>query len=131
VSTREEYITGLRQLADFLAVNPGLPVPLSHWDLNVPLVGGSDVGRLNRVDQAALATGVEAVWRYGRYGTVLRFGPVEYEVFAHTDAHMADWNEQQRLGAEALARQKAETAALEPLPVDEPRHVSLHAAGLA
>lgn len=126
--TREEFITGLRQLADFLTVNPDLPVPLADWSLSVPLVGGTDMERLNRVDRTALATGVEAEWKYDRYGTELHFGPVEYTVFAHTDAHMRDWHEQQRLGAEAMARQKAEAAAnvidgevVEPLGIEEPR----------
>lgn len=111
MTTREEFITGLRQLADFLTVNPDLPVPFAEWSLSVPLIGDTDAERLNRVDRAALATGIEAQWKHGRYGTELHFGPVEYAVFAHTDEHMRDWREQQRLGREALARQRAEAAA--------------------
>lgn len=113
MTRREQYITGLRQLADFLAVNPDVPVPVMDWELPVPIVDGSDGERVVRVQEVTAAMGVEPVWERARFGGELRFGPVVYAVFMHPAAHMQDWRDQQELGRVALAARKAAEAANE------------------
>lgn len=113
MSTREEFITGLRQLADFLTVNPDVPVPSGRVDIQVSVIHGSDEEKRAFVDRAALAMGAETFHPYGsgsHWEAGLRFGPVHLFAVAVTEAHMADYREETRLGAEALAAKKAAQA---------------------
>jgi len=113
MTTREELITGFRQLADFLSVNPDVPVPDMTVSIQITADGGSDDERRAFVDRAASAMGVEPFDPYGRgehWEAVLRFGPVKYYVLAIDQRHMADYEETQRLGKEALAAKKAAEA---------------------
>jgi len=110
MSDREEFITGLRQLADFLTVNPTVPAPDLTVSIQLSADGRSDGERRAVVDRAALAMGVEPVDPYGlgeHWEAALCFGPVKYYVLAVDQRHMEDFREEQRLGREALAAKKA------------------------
>jgi hypothetical protein len=114
MSEREEFITGLRQLADFLTVNPDVPIPGYTTTIQISANGGSDDEQRARVDRAALAMGMEPFDPFGKgehWEAALHFGPVKYYVLAIDAQHMADYTAVQQLGAEALERQKAEVAA--------------------
>lgn len=122
---REEFITSLRQLADFLTVNPDVPTP-DHMKVQMDApYGASDDEQRAWVDRAALAMGVEAGDPYGKgahWKALLRFGPIEYFALAIDEQHMADYEERDRLGREAFeARLKVEAEAqaaeeFEPAP---------------
>lgn len=112
MTTREGFITGLRQLADFLTVNPDVPTPRFPSPISVHFNQGNDRENFAAVDRAALAMGVEPGREDGstHYEVELHFGPVTYRAVAIPRQDLADWSEVQRLGEEALARQKAEVA---------------------
>jgi hypothetical protein len=108
MTTREEFITGLRQLADFLTVNPDVPVPPYSTDIHLSTFG-SDDECVGAVDAFALASGAEPVWNEDgtHYRAALRFGPIRYYTVAVTKVSMDDYYERERLGKEALAAKKA------------------------
>ncbi len=112
MTDRTAFIQGLRELADFLTVNPNMPVR-DTVEIQVCAAGATDDERRAFVDRAALAMGVEAFdphnegqhWQAG-----LRFGPIHLFALAIDDAHMRDYREATRLGEEALAAKKAAEA---------------------
>lgn len=77
---RTAWVTGLRDLADFLAAHRDLPVPPAHHTEGILMFpdGGTDDERRAGVDQAAGVLGVRAADRGGHYRASRRFGPVEY-----------------------------------------------------
>lgn len=115
MATREEFIKGLRDLADYLEQNGLVPVPGTRREISViPL--GTDAEKYAAVDAAAYAMGVDAVMDGDTYECAVQFGPIEYRAFAHTEQHMADWREKLRLGDEALAAKKAAEVVEEFVP---------------
>lgn len=84
---RARFIAGLRELADYLAVHPSIPVPdypriMAHAD-------GSDDERRQAVDQAAPELNAEAseiLPGSGHYTASRYFGPIEYGVLAISQA---------------------------------------------
>lgn len=133
MTTREEFIRDLRQLADFLTVNPDVSVPAGTTHVQLSDACGSDEAKIRYVDAFAMASGAEPVWnRAGtQYMAELRFGSISFYAVACTSASMAEFNEERRLGREVLKRQRAAAAAnvidgevvesLPLLPVEEPR----------
>lgn len=111
MTTREEFITGLRQLADFLTVNPDVAVPPYSTQIQIS-TNGTDDEVCRQVDAFALASGAEPKWNTSgvHYKAQLEFGPIEYYMVAITEAHMEEYRETQRLGEEALAAKKAAAA---------------------
>jgi hypothetical protein len=78
---RAAWVTGLRDLADFLAGHPDVPVPPAyHTDvINVFPQGGTDDERRAEVDRAAGVLGVAAAEsRGGHYRASRSFGPVAF-----------------------------------------------------
>jgi hypothetical protein len=84
---REAFITGLYQLADYLAENAGIPVPGYGTTILVPLDRQDDGGRAD-IDYVV----GEYLWPVrdedGCYETHRDFGPVGYKIYALTNAHM-------------------------------------------
>jgi hypothetical protein len=82
---RAAFITGLYQLADYLAENPGIPVPEYGTTILVPL-GEQDDGTRAEIDYVA----AEYLWPVrdedGCYETWLDFGPVGYTIYSLTKA---------------------------------------------
>ncbi len=80
---RQELITGLRALADFLASHPEVPAPL-YTDVLVFPPLGSDSARRREIDLIAsrIGSGVGTCPIYCHYQTSRRFGPVEYRAVA-------------------------------------------------
>ena len=81
---RGRLIAGLRELADFLAQNPDVPVP-RHTDVLVFPARGSDVEMFAEIDVIARqigATASDADSPAGHYSAVRDFGPVHYRAVA-------------------------------------------------
>lgn len=95
---RAAFIAGLRDLADYLADRPGVPVPPGYHQtvIHVCATGEDEAGRLAAVGEAAAALGVPASGPGGNgHCTAVRaFGPVAYEVLAITDAGRAAYRAQ-------------------------------------
>lgn len=78
---RAAWVTGLRDLADFLAGHPDVPVPPAYHShtLNVFPEGDSDDDRRAEVDRAAGVLGTAAAETGGgHYRAARSFGPVEF-----------------------------------------------------
>lgn len=87
---RNQFIDGLRQLADFLDANPDVPVPYC------PRLGvhadSQETGGREQVDKiaAALGTGIAEHSSDSHYYTEERyFGPISYYAVSISDAEMA------------------------------------------
>ena len=80
---RQELITGLRSLADFLESNPDVPAP-EYTDVLVFPLSASDDGKRREIDVIAWRIGSAAgtFSSYRHYQTSRRFGPVEYRAVA-------------------------------------------------
>src|SRR5450631_630206 len=81
---RERLIAGLRELADFLAQNPEVPVP-RHADLLVFPAPGSNAEMFTEIDVIARqigATASDADSPAGHYSAGRDFGPVHYRAVA-------------------------------------------------
>jgi hypothetical protein len=90
-ATRDQFITGLRDLADYLAANPTLPVP-AYGDQITVNVNSTEDGGCFQVRQAArlLAAAVTDQTRGGgHFYTEKSFGPLTYRVVAIPDTCMA------------------------------------------
>jgi hypothetical protein len=82
---RAAWVAGLRDLADFLAGHPDVPVPPAYHTQAIDEFPGGDTDDERRagVDRAAGVMGVLAAeTRSGHYKASVRFGPVGYEVIA-------------------------------------------------
>ena len=90
---RDAFITGLYQLADYLAEHPGIPVPEHGTTILVPLDRQDDGGRAD-IDYVA----AEYLWpardKDGCYETHRDFGPVGYNIYSLTNAHMDRYHAQ-------------------------------------
>ena len=84
---RDAFITGLYQLADYLAEHPGIPVPGYGTTILLPVDRQDDGGRED-IDYVAR----EYLWPVrdedGCYETYREFGPVCYLIYSLTNAHM-------------------------------------------
>lgn len=84
---REEFTSGLRQLADFLDANPAVPVPTAATILVV--VRDADEGGITDILDMSTALAAPFAERDGTYNTVRAFGPVFYGGYSTTVAHVA------------------------------------------
>ena len=87
---RKEYIDGLRQLADYLDANPGVPVPAT-----APIMlAASDAEHGGIAEIVALSIELAAPFAEtdGVYRTQRQFGPITYKGFANSAASLADYN---------------------------------------
>ncbi len=80
---RQELITGLRALADFLENNPEVPAP-SSTDVLVFPPSATDSGKRREIDIIAMliGSGTEISPSRRHYMTSRQFGPVEYRAVA-------------------------------------------------
>jgi hypothetical protein len=88
---RADFIAGLRALADYLDVNPAVPVPALSTDVLVHARGADELA-FAEVDRVAGLLGVpvcDETARGGHYTAVRTFGPVEYRCVAIPAAVMA------------------------------------------
>ena len=92
-ATRQAFITGLRDLADYLDRHPAVPVPRHGTDIQL-CASSADDGGCAQVDYFARQLGVrvENELAYsGHYRAVRSFGPVGYRIIAISDARMASY----------------------------------------
>jgi len=90
-ATRAQFIAGLRDLADYLAANPAIPIP-AYGDQITVNVNSTEDGGCFQVRQAArlLAAAVTDQTRGGgHFYTERSFGPLTYHVVAIPDSCMA------------------------------------------
>ena len=80
---RQELITGLRALADFLESNPEVPAP-TFTDMLVFPPHANDSENRQEIDTIAsrIGAGTEISPVRRHYATSRRFGPVEYRAVA-------------------------------------------------
>ena len=85
---RAAFITGLYQLADYLAEHVGIPVP-EHGTAILVALGEQEDGTRPDIDYVAS----EYLWPVrdedGCYETCRVFGPVTYKIYSLTRARMA------------------------------------------
>ncbi|GII67367.1 hypothetical protein Skr01_74520 [Sphaerisporangium krabiense] len=82
---RTAYISGLRDLADFLDTNPGFPTPCQAVTAYYMPERATDDQMREEVDKIAAYLGSEVDPNGipgGHYRTSIRFGPVEYRAAA-------------------------------------------------
>jgi hypothetical protein len=90
-ATRQAYITGLRDLADYLARHPAVPVPKYGTVIHLSAASADDDG-CAQVTRFARHTGAALDNRLaisGHYEAARAFGPVGYQMTAISDAAMA------------------------------------------
>src|SRR5690348_5947317 len=91
LSTRQAFITGLRDLADYLARHPAVAIPEHGTDIQL-CAASADDGGCAQVDRFARQLGVpvENELAYsGHYRAARSFGPVGYRMTAISDHTMA------------------------------------------
>jgi hypothetical protein len=90
-AARAEFITGLRDLADYLATHPGVPVPQVGARILLHASPAEEGGRA-QVDHIARQLNVTATDETspgGHYTATRRFGPVLYEAVSIPTLAMA------------------------------------------
>jgi hypothetical protein len=80
---RQEFTSGLRELADFLENNPEVPAP-KYTDVLVFPPHASDAENRSEIDVIAsrIGSGAEISPGHRHYVTSRKFGPVEYRAVA-------------------------------------------------
>jgi len=89
--TRQAFITGLRDLADYLDTHPAVAIPAHGTEILLSAASADD-GGCAQVDYFARQLGVrvENELAYsGHYAAARCFGPVGYRMTAISDAAMA------------------------------------------
>ena len=90
-ATRQAFITGLRDLAFYLANHPAVPVP-RHGTEVLLSAASTDDGGCAQVDHFARQLGVtphDDLAESGHYRAVRSFGPVGYRMTAISDHAIA------------------------------------------
>ena len=90
-ATRQAFITGLRDLADYLDQHPAVPVPKYGTEVYLS-ASSTDDGGCAQVDQFARQLGITPPTRIsysGHYEAARSFGPVSYRMVAISDDAMA------------------------------------------
>jgi hypothetical protein len=79
--TRAEFITALRQLADYLVSNPAVPVPTGSTSITLHADPTEDGGReqVNHIARLLGAAITDDTRHGGHYLAVRAFGPIGYE----------------------------------------------------
>ena len=93
-ATRQAFITGLRDLADYLARHPAIPVPAYGAEIHL-CAASADDGGCAQVDYFARQLGVPAqnsLAHSGHYEAARSFGPVGYRMTAISEAAMARYH---------------------------------------
>ena len=90
-ATRHAFITGLRDLADYLDRNPAVAIPAYGTEILLSAASADD-GGCAQVDHFARQLGVpvdNGLAYCGHYGAARSFGPVGYRMTAISDHAMA------------------------------------------
>ena len=90
-ASRQAFITGLRDLADYLACNPAVSVPRHGTEINM-FAHSTDEGGCGQVDQFARQLAIpvcDDLADSGHYWAARSFGPVGYTMVAISDNQMA------------------------------------------
>ena len=93
-NARQAFVTGLRDLADYLARHPHLVVPVHGTEILLSAASADD-GGCAQVDRFARQLGVpvENSLAYdGHYRAARSFGPVGYRMVAISEAAMARYH---------------------------------------
>jgi hypothetical protein len=88
---RQAFITGLRDLAGYLASHPAVPVPTYGTEVYLS-ASSTDNGGCVQVDRFARQLGITApttISYSGHYEAIRQFGPVGYRMIAISDHAMA------------------------------------------
>jgi hypothetical protein len=88
---RNDFITGLRDLANYLASHPAVPVPRYGTEIYLS-ASSTDDGGCAEVDHFARQldiTPVNSVAHNGHYQAARCFGPIGYRMLAISQAAMA------------------------------------------
>jgi hypothetical protein len=91
---RQAFITGLRDLADYLDQHPAVAIP-AHGTEILLSASSADDGGCAQVDYFARQLGVpvqNSLANSGHYGAVRSFGPVGYRMTAISDFAMARYH---------------------------------------
>jgi hypothetical protein len=89
--SRQAFITGLRDLADYLASHPAVPVPAYGTEIYLS-AASTDDGGCAQVSHFARQLGITpptAISYSGHYEAARYFGPVSYRMIAISAAAMA------------------------------------------
>jgi hypothetical protein len=89
--TRQAFITGLRDLADYLDRHPAVPVPAYGTEIHL-CASSTDDGGCAQVSHFARHTGATIENRLahcGHYEAARSFGPVGYRMIAISEQAMA------------------------------------------
>ena len=87
---RREFIDGLRQLADYLAANPALPVPGHETDIIV-LASDAEDGGITQILELSIQLAAPFAERDGFYRTARKFGPLTYKGVSQCRASLAHY----------------------------------------
>ena len=90
-ATRKTFITGLRDLADYLDQHPAVPVPAYGTEVYLS-ARSTDDGGCAQVSQFARQLGITApktISYSGHYEAARQFGPVGYRMIAISEHAMA------------------------------------------
>jgi hypothetical protein len=93
-ATRQAFITGLRDLADYLDQHPAVAIPVHGTEILLSAASADD-GGCAQVDYFARQLGVpvENSLAYdGHYRAARSFGPVGYRMVAISEAAMARYH---------------------------------------
>jgi len=82
---RAQIVRGLRELAQFLAMHPEVPVPRFPCLSTCVSVTGDDEAGRTVVRQAAAALEVEPYWRGHQLLAERKFGAIAYEIYTVVD----------------------------------------------
>jgi hypothetical protein len=91
---RQAFITGLQNLACYLASHPAVPVPRYGTEILLS-AASTDDGGCAQVDRFARQLGVtpdDDLDRSGHYGAVRSFGPIGYRMTAISDHALARYH---------------------------------------
>jgi hypothetical protein len=89
--TRQAFITGLRDLADYLGQHMTIPVP-AHGATILLHASSAEDGGCVQVDRIARLLGADVnddTAHGGHYWAARAFGPIGYEIVAITEAYSA------------------------------------------
>lgn len=87
---RAAYITGLRQLADYLDANPAVPVPAEGMEILI-IASDAEEGGIGQILDLSLMLAASFAERDGFYRTARKFGPVTYKGVSQTRARLAQF----------------------------------------
>jgi hypothetical protein len=85
---RKAYTDGLRQLADYLDANSGVPVPAEGTEIII-IASDAEEGGISQILDLSLGLAASFAERNGFYRTARKFGPVTYKGVSQTRAQLA------------------------------------------